>query len=121
MSTEAVPEADREVGQEVGLRDIVERLDHLADLFVRRLADDRARRVAVEELGERLRQAELGPFRQYLHPLVRGLALVVDRLDRYDGPDPEFAASIRDEVLDLLERQGGAADRGGRRVRPDHA
>lgn len=106
MSMEAAPEADREVGQEVGLGDIVERLDNLADLFVRRLADDRARRVAVEELSERLRQAELGPFRQYLHPLVHGLALVVDRLDRYDGPDPEFAVSIRDELLDLLERQG---------------
>jgi molecular chaperone GrpE (heat shock protein) len=86
--------------------ELVRRLDDLADLFVRRLADDRARRVAVEELSERLRQAELGPFRQYLHPLVHGLALVMDRLDRYDGPDPEFADSIRDELLDLLARQG---------------
>lgn len=102
MSTEAAPETEHEVG----LGDVVERLDNLADLFVRRLADDRARRAAVEELSERLRQAELGPFRQYLHPLVHGLALVLDRLDRYDGPDPEFAASIRDELLDLLERQG---------------
>jgi molecular chaperone GrpE (heat shock protein) len=110
MSTETSPSVDREVA----LGDVVERLDNLADLFVRRLADDRARRAAVEELSERLRQAELGPFRQYLHPLVHGLAMVVDRLDRYGGPDPEFAASIRDELLDLLERQGvrevGTAD-----------
>jgi len=89
-----------------GLAEITRRLDELTDLFVRRLADDRARRAAVAELSERLRQAELGPFRQYLHPFVHGLALVVDRLDRYQGPDPEFAASIREELLDLLARHG---------------
>ena len=86
--------------------EVVRRLDDLADLFVRRLADDRARRAAVEELSDRLRQAELGPFRQYLHPFVHGVALVLDRLERYDGADPAFAASIRDELLDLLERYG---------------
>lgn len=89
-----------------GLAEITQRLDELADLFVRRLADDRARRLAVEELSERLKQAELGPFRQYLHPFVQGMALVVDRLDRYDGPDPEFVGSIRAELLDLLDRYG---------------
>jgi molecular chaperone GrpE (heat shock protein) len=86
--------------------EIARRLDELADLFTRRLADDRARRVAVEELTERLRQAELGPFRQVLHPFVHGVALVVDRLDRYTGADPEFAASIRDELVDVLTRHG---------------
>lgn len=86
--------------------EIVRRLDELADLFTRRLADDRARRAAVAQLTEQLRQAELGPFRQFLHPFVHGVALVVDRLDRYAGADPEFAASIRDELVDLLERHG---------------
>jgi molecular chaperone GrpE (heat shock protein) len=86
--------------------EIVRRLDELADLFTRRLSDDRARRVAVEELTERLRQAELGPFRQILHPFVHGVALVIDRLDRYRGADPEFAASIRDELVDVLTRHG---------------
>lgn len=90
----------------VELAEIAKRLDDLSDLFVRRLADDRARRAAVEELSERLKQAELGPFRQFLHPFVHGVALVVDRLDRYEGPDPEFAASIRDELRELLERHG---------------
>lgn len=86
--------------------ELARRLDELADLFTRRLSDDRARRLAVEELAERLRQAELGPFRQVLHPFVHGVALVIDRLDRYQGPDPDFAASIRDELLDVLERHG---------------
>lgn len=88
------------------LAEITRRLDELADLFTRRLSDDRARRVAVEELTEQLRQAELGPFRQILHPFVHGVALVIDRLDRYSGPDPEFAASIRDELADVLVRHG---------------
>jgi molecular chaperone GrpE len=86
--------------------EVARRLDELADLFTRRLADDRARRVAVEELTEQLRQAELGPFRQVLHPFVHGVALVVDRLDRYTGADPEFAASIREELVDVLTRHG---------------
>lgn len=86
--------------------ELARRLDELADLFTRRLADDRARRLAVEELTERLRQAELGPFRQILHPFVHGVALVIDRLDRYQGADPDFAASIRDELVDVLERHG---------------
>jgi molecular chaperone GrpE (heat shock protein) len=88
------------------LDEIVRRLDELADVFARRLSDDRARRVAVEELTEQLRQAELGPFRQVLHPFVHGVALVIDRLDRYAGPDPEFVTSIRDELFDVLARHG---------------
>jgi molecular chaperone GrpE (heat shock protein) len=86
--------------------EVVRRLDELADLFTRRLSDDRARRLAVEELTERLREAQLGPFRQVLHPFVHGVALVIDRLDRYQGADPDFAASVRDELLDVLARHG---------------
>jgi molecular chaperone GrpE (heat shock protein) len=88
------------------LEELGRRLDELADLFTRRLADDRARRLAVEELTEQLRRAEVGPFREILHPFVHGVALVIDRLDRYAGSDPEFAASIREELLDVLERHG---------------
>lgn len=101
-STEELVEAE----PQDRLDELGRRLDELADLFTRRLADDRARRAAVEELTERLRQAEAGPFREILHPFVHGVALVIDRLDRYAGPDPEFATSIRDELLDVLERHG---------------
>jgi molecular chaperone GrpE (heat shock protein) len=98
--------SDEEEEKPGEFEEVARRLDELADLFTRRLADDRARRLAVEELTERLRQAELGPFRQILHPLVVGVALVIDRLDRYQGADPDFAASIRDELLDVLARHG---------------
>lgn len=82
------------------------RLDELTDLFRRRLLDDRDKRRMIDEALERARAAEVGPFRQFLHPVVAGLALVVDRLDAYQGPDPDFAGSIRDELLDVLGRQG---------------
>lgn len=88
------------------LSNIETRLDELTDLFRRRLFDDRDKRRMIDEAQERARAAEAGPFRQFLHPLVAGLALMIDRLDSYQGPDPDFAASIRDELLDVLSRHG---------------
>jgi molecular chaperone GrpE (heat shock protein) len=89
-----------------GLSAIEARLDELTDLFKRRLFDDKDKRRLIDNVHERLRAAEAGPFRQFLHPVVSGLALVVDRLDAYQGPDPDFAASIRDELLYVLGRHG---------------
>ena len=86
--------------------EVLRRLDELTDLFRRRLQDDRDKRRLIERLDERLSQAEAGPFRQYLHPFVNGMALVLDRLDRYRGPDPEFVASVREELLQLLGMHG---------------
>ena len=82
------------------------RLDMLLDLFRRRLQDDRVKAKAIDELASRLRAAEEGQFRQVLHPLVRRLALVVDRLDAYAGTDPDFVASVREEILDVLLDHG---------------
>jgi molecular chaperone GrpE (heat shock protein) len=85
---------------------IEERLAELVDLFRRRLLDDRDKRRLIDAATDRAQAAESGPFRQYLHPLVVGLAMVIDRLDAYQGADPDFAASVRDELLDALARQG---------------
>jgi molecular chaperone GrpE (heat shock protein) len=89
-----------------GIPDIQARLDELVDLFRRRLLDDRDKRRLIDEAFERVRSAEEGAFRQSLQPFAVGVALVIDRLDGYTGADPGFAASIRDELLDVLERQG---------------
>jgi len=62
----------------------------LSDLFRRRLEDDRAKAKAIDELARRLRAAEEGQFRQVLHPLVRRLALVLDRLYAYAGGERDF-------------------------------
>lgn len=96
-----VSDADRS-----GLERIEERLTELTDLFRRRLVDDRDKRRLIDTMIEQVQSSEFGPFRQYLHPLVVALALVIDRLDTYNGGDPEFAASIRDELLDVLARHG---------------
>src|SRR5262249_43573837 len=66
----------------------------------------RAKARAIDELANQLRAAEEGHFRQVLHPLVRRLAFVVDRLDAYAGIDPDFVASVRDEILDVLLDHG---------------
>lgn len=85
---------------------IEQRLDELTDLFRRRLMDDRDKRRLIEAAAERAKEAEQGPFRQYLHSLVVGIAMVVDRLDAYQGDDQQLVASIREELLDSLARQG---------------
>lgn len=87
-------------------QEIKRSLDELADLFRRRLLDDRDKRQVITEYAERLQRAEAGAFRQYLQPVAHALALVIDRLDQYDGKDTEFAGSVRDELLDILERHG---------------
>ncbi|MGH3867262.1 MAG: nucleotide exchange factor GrpE [Pseudonocardiaceae bacterium] len=89
-----------------GFSAIEARLDELTDLFRRRLLDDKDKRRLIDDAHERARAAEVGPFRQFLHPIVTGLALVMDRLDAYEGTDPSFVASIRDELLDVFARHG---------------
>lgn len=86
--------------------EVARRLDELTDLFTRRLLDDRAKRETIDALREELEHSRAGLAAEYLLPLVRGLALVVDRLDRYDGPDGGFVTSVRDELLDLLATHG---------------
>ncbi|MEV6968716.1 nucleotide exchange factor GrpE [Hamadaea sp. NPDC051192] len=90
------------------------KLDHLLDLFQRRLLEDKTARQALAELTERGRRAEAGLFREALQPMVTQVARAIDRLDQYAGPDPAFAESLRDELLDVLSAQGvqeiGVAD-----------
>ena len=90
----------------MGDDEVVRRLDELTDLFKRRLLDDRQKRATIEALRQDLDTAHRGLAADYLLPLVRGLALVVDRLDRYEGADTEFAGSVRAELVDLLDRHG---------------
>lgn len=95
-----------ESAPEDALARIETQLADLTDLFRRRLFDDRDKRRLIDSLAEQARGAELGAFRQYLHPVVLGVAMVIDRLDAYQGPDPQTAESIREELLDVLGRHG---------------
>jgi molecular chaperone GrpE (heat shock protein) len=99
---EPAPDVARQV---VPGEEILARLDRLQSLFERRILDDRDKRQQLAELRD-------GPFRQYLHPLVHRLALLIDRLDQHlDLLDPQdreavLAAAVRDELLDTLAAHG---------------
>ena len=72
--------------------------DELRDLFRRRLLDDR---LLVDEMCARLEAADA---QRVLEPLLRQVIQVVDRIPE-STPDG-LVASVRHELLDLLERQG---------------
>jgi molecular chaperone GrpE (heat shock protein) len=90
--------------------DVLRKLEELHDLFQRRLLEDKTSRQILAELTERTQWAEAGLFRQYLYPLINGLAHLIDRLDRYEsqkaGQDEDFVLSIRAELLDTLSAYG---------------
>ncbi|MFI6504637.1 nucleotide exchange factor GrpE [Nonomuraea typhae] len=86
--------------------DLAGKLDVLTDLFKRRLSDDLDKRKLLEEQARRIQQVEGGLFRDLQLPLVLGVAAVIDRLDRHEGEGREHSHAIRDELLDLLERNG---------------
>jgi molecular chaperone GrpE (heat shock protein) len=95
-----------------GVDPVLAQLKYLEDLFVRRLAEDRAGKAALEALHDRLRQAEAVTELRFLMPLARRLFHVVDRLDTVvaDAADgrpfrespAELAASVADEIADIL-------------------
>ncbi|GAA3219461.1 nucleotide exchange factor GrpE [Actinocorallia longicatena] len=89
---------------EIALSDVHQELIELKDLFRRRLLEDRDKKRLIDQLQDKL--ADQGPFREYLQPVVHQLALLIDRIDGYEGPDAEFATSVRDELLETLLGHG---------------
>lgn len=93
MSGEPTPETDE-------LRRLAATFE--AQLRQHQLESNR-QQALIGELSRGLKEAQQG-----LHqlPLALGIAAVVDRLDAYAGPDPAAAASVRDELLELLALHG---------------
>lgn len=101
-------------------RQVLDRLEGLQDLFVRRLSEDRDKRHLIEDLSDRLRAAEEGVVQEYLTPFVIGAARIIDRIDAHafteSRPDVEperrgkehlsFVRGVRSELLSLLEQHG---------------
>lgn len=91
---------------------VLDRLNYLEDLFKRRLQEDTATKMAVQELHDRLQQAQAVTELRFLMPLVQRLFHVVDRLDTVvadatDGKLPrespaDLAVSVADEIVDIL-------------------
>lgn len=88
------------------LRAIEDRLSQLTDLFQRRLLEDRDRRRVLDALHDELEEARKAARGEQLMPILRELLVLVDRLDAYEGVDSGFVISVRDEVLEILRRQG---------------
>ena len=87
------------------LTKLVEEVAALGDLFRRRLLEDKAKARLYDELYSQLEVARGALASQLLWPLFRELLLVVDRIDAL-RPEREGAlSSVRDELLEILERR----------------
>jgi molecular chaperone GrpE len=90
------------------LERIAREVAELRDLFQRRLVSDRLQKQQHEVLYGQLEAANAQLANQSGATLLRELILLVDRVERSGGPAPseDLVASIRDELLELLLRQG---------------
>lgn len=86
--------------------DVAGEVAALRDLFKRRLEDDRAKQRLYDELYAQLEFSRKGLIEQALQPLLREELLVMDRLERYRGSDPDFAHSLWAELKEILARRG---------------
>ncbi|SEQ08426.1 nucleotide exchange factor GrpE [Microlunatus flavus] len=93
---------------QVTLATVSEQLDGLTDLFRRRLLDDRAKQAVIEDLGQRLNNAEAARSAAALKPIVHSLSMVIERL-RTSAPDADLVESIGHELEDVLESVVGVA------------
>ena len=93
-----------------GIRDELSQLttglDELRDLFRRRLFEDREKRRMLERLFDDLDAAKRGVLFEGMIPLVRGILLVIDRVDGFNEEGKEFVESVREELIEVLKRQG---------------
>ncbi|MFI5713997.1 nucleotide exchange factor GrpE [Kribbella sp. NPDC051620] len=83
------------------IQGLTEELAALRDLFHRRLLNDKAQQQVVDELSKRLDNADRRAATAMLTPVLRQLALVLDRIDA-EAP----LASVRDELAEILTRCG---------------
>lgn len=97
---------DPSVSKQAGLADIGLRLDQLTDLFRRRLAEDRVKAAAFEELRAEIKFARAGLSNMVVRPLALGIIGVIDRIESNSEPDDGFIGSLVEELLDVLSTVG---------------
>lgn len=89
--------------------DRIEReLSQLRDLFQRRLLNDRVQKQLADELARQVEAARSDQLRRQVEPVLRQVILVLDRIENAAVPAQEsvIVDSIRDELVELLARQG---------------
>ncbi len=86
--------------------ELLEKMQTLHDLFNRRLLQDRQKQEMYDKLYAELETARKAADGMAAMPLMRDLMLVLDRFERYQGPDGDFVDHAAEELLELLRRQG---------------
>lgn len=84
---------------EAVVNELRQQITGLQDLFVRRLYDDKQKAVLISSLEEKASFA-------YVEPFISDVILVLDRLDKAAPEALEFAASIAEELYEILNRRG---------------
>ncbi|MBI8988829.1 hypothetical protein [Corynebacterium meridianum] len=80
------------------------KLDQLADLFRRRLIEDRNLRAAFEAQQRKIQELESEVLGERMLPIMKQICLIADRC-LTQGDDP-FAASVVDELKEVVEASG---------------
>ncbi len=80
---------------EMAIRALEEKVLGLQDLFLRRLSDDRQKSSMISTL-------EAGAKYAFIEPFLTDLILLLDRMEKTEDA---FVISLRDELLDILERR----------------
>lgn len=78
------------------LHELREEIGALRDLFSRRLMNDKQKNELIQTLTE-------GASYAFIEPFIHDIILLLDRIERSDD---EVVRSIRDELLEILERRG---------------
>lgn len=99
------PEPASEMSVDGQLAELLEEVKQLRNLFQRRLLEDKAKIRLYDELYAQLLVARGGLAEQLLSPLFRELLLVVDRVTALSTQKDVVLESIREELLELLERR----------------
>lgn len=81
---------------EASLRDLKEEIRALRDLFTRRLMNDRQKNELIQTVTDGAKYA-------FIEPFLYDIILLLDGIDRSED---ETVRSIRDELLEILERRG---------------
>ena len=84
------------------LQELQASVSQLADLFRRRLLDDKIKAQTIESLTKQVGGLQL-------QPLCREFILMLDRLETSDD---DFVVSVRDETLEILSHYGLSTIRG---------
>ena len=97
LDSKLIPEPQRVyIHDEASLHEIRDEIGALRDLFSRRLMNDKQKNELIQTLTD-------GATFAFIEPFIHDIILLLDRIERSED---EVVRSIRDELLEILERRG---------------